>query len=86
MKSQFPSGISGLRGQGPNTLSRACHPTLLDDTASATGGWHRANHAHPPVHSTIHAFQMTKDLKTAFLYNIHVLNRLRFKLSEIRAV
>lgn len=26
MKSQLPTGVSGLRGQGPDTLSRACRP------------------------------------------------------------
>lgn len=38
MKSQFPSVISGLRGQGPDTLSRACCPTRLDGPAF---GFHR---------------------------------------------
>lgn len=67
MKSQFPSGISALRGQGPDTRSKAWR------AASARQPWRQdvgtELTAHPPAR-TIHAFQMTKGLKTVFLYNI----------------
>lgn len=43
MKSQFPSAISGLRGQGPDTLSEARRPTCPNMAALAPGGWHGAN-------------------------------------------
>lgn len=63
MKSLFPSHISGLRGQGPDTLPEhgqlRPQETGTEPTAPA-----------PQPARTIHAFQMTKGLKTAFLYNI----------------
>lgn len=48
MKSQFPSAISGLRGQGPDTLSEARRPTRPNMAALAPGGWHGANGPVPP--------------------------------------
>lgn len=82
MKSRFPSGISGWRAQGPLTLSRAARPPAQ----TAAGGWHRADGAQAPECAIIHAFQMTKSLKTAFLYNILILNRLRFRWSDVGTV
>lgn len=83
MKSQFPSGISGLRGQSPDTLSRACHPTRLDETASEAGV--ELIGPTPSAHDNT-CISNDKRFKNSILYNIHVLNRLRFKSSEIRTV
>lgn len=45
MKSQFPSAISGLRGQGPNTLSKAHRPQAWMWAALAT----RGRRQRPPI-------------------------------------
>lgn len=71
MKSQFPSAISGLRGQGPDTLSEARHPPTPAPTRESWP-WEVGTELmglSPSTHNNT-CISNDKRFKNSILYNI----------------